>query len=352
MSKLIDFFKNLFSGLFGGSKKNTPPPVTKTNTPPPEIKEPKTEVPPETPVETPVETSNPPVVENDTPAVVINEPDPEPIEEVITTVEDPIEEEEDEDDDEPEIPTKIPTDVSDVGDFRDDPVINETVIETPVTEEPETTPIITEPTENKPAHKARYLWCLDNGHGKKTAGKRSPKLNGKRLYEYEFNRDIVKRIIQSLEVIGVQYFNVVPEIDVDNFLEGRVGRANRKKSELPKLFVSIHANAAPAPPGKWSNPSVSGVETWFFHNSNRGRKMASVFQKHIVKATGWKDRFIKSQPGRQFYVLKKTSMTAVLTENGFYNNLEQCKLLKTDEVRQKIADAHVQAILEIEKNGI
>ena len=34
-----------------------------------------------------------------------------------------------------------------------------------------------EPAKNdKPAtnHKPRYLWCLDNGHGKKTAGKRSP----------------------------------------------------------------------------------------------------------------------------------------------------------------------------------
>lgn len=349
MSKLIEFFKNLFSGLFGSSKKQPPsPPVTKTDDPAPEIKDPKVEEPK---IEPPVETSNPPV-EDTSSEVVVDEPITEPAvePEIITPIEDPVID--DDDDEEPEPPTEIPTDVSDVGDFRDDPIINDTVVETPVTEEPETIPIIEEPTENKPAHKARYLWCLDNGHGKKTAGKRSPKLNGERLYEYEFNRDIVKRIIQTLDVIGVETFNVVPEVDVDNFLEGRVARANRKKSDLPKLFVSIHSNAAPAPPGKWSNPSISGVETWFFHNSNRGKKMASVFQKHIVKATGWKDRFIKSQPGRQFYVLKNTSMTAVLTENGFYNNLEQCKLLKTDEVRQKIADAHVQAILEIEKNGI
>ena len=45
-------------------------------------------------------------------------------------------------------------------------------------------------------------------------------------------------------------------------------------------------------------------------------------------------------------------MPAVLTENGFYNNKEECKLLLQDDIRQKIADAHVAAILEIEKNGI
>ena len=45
-------------------------------------------------------------------------------------------------------------------------------------------------------------------------------------------------------------------------------------------------------------------------------------------------------------------MTAILTENGFYNNQDQCLKLLKDSVRQKIADAHVAAILEIEENGI
>lgn len=45
-------------------------------------------------------------------------------------------------------------------------------------------------------------------------------------------------------------------------------------------------------------------------------------------------------------------MVSVLTENGFYNNKKEAAKLITDEVRQKIADAHVAAILEIEENGI
>lgn len=213
-----------------------------------------------------------------------------------------------------------------------------------------------EPTENTPEvkpHKARYLWCLDNGHGKKTAGKRSPKFaDGSQFFEYEFNRDIVKRIIKALDQLGVQSFNVVPEVDTDNFLEGRVKRANSKKSDLPKLFVSVHANAAPARPGKWAADSISGIETWCYHGNKKGRKVASVFQKHLIAQTGWKNRFVKSQPTKQFYVLRKTNMTAILTENGFYNNKKECEELMKDSVRQKIADAHVDAIMEIEKNGI
>ena len=219
-------------------------------------------------------------------------------------------------------------------------------------------PVVVTPgeTENESvaeSHKPRYLWCLDNGHGKKTAGKRSPTLaDGRQFFEYEFNRDIVKRMMSRLEQLGVQFFNVVPEVDVDNFLIDRVKRANAKKSSIPKLYLSIHANAAPALPGKWSAPHISGIETWYFHNNRRGKKLAAIFQKHLIKATSWKNRHIKSRPTKQFYVLKKTSMTAILTENGFYNNEKECLELLKPEVRQKIADAHVDAIMEIEEKGI
>ena len=47
-----------------------------------------------------------------------------------------------------------------------------------------------------------------------------------------------------------------------------------------------------------------------------------------------------------------TRMTAVLTENGFYNNKKEALNLMKEEVRQQIADAHVAAILEIEENGL
>ncbi|RMG81689.1 MAG: hypothetical protein D6714_12550, partial [Bacteroidetes bacterium] len=55
--------------------------------------------------------------------------------------------------------------------------------------------------ENQP--QSRYLWCLDNGHGKLQAGKRSPvfRYKGKdvQFFEYEFNRDIVERIMKALD---------------------------------------------------------------------------------------------------------------------------------------------------------
>ena len=39
---------------------------------------------------------------------------------------------------------------------------------------------------------------IDNGHGRATAGKRSPVWpDGKQLFEYEFNRDIARRVHEA-----------------------------------------------------------------------------------------------------------------------------------------------------------
>lgn len=216
-----------------------------------------------------------------------------------------------------------------------------------------TTPVTTPPKPAATTPKSRYMWCLDNGHGKKTPGKRSPLFDdGKtRFFEYEFNRDIVQRIREALDKQKISYYITVPEVDIDDFLKGRVDRANNYKSDLPKIFVSVHANAAPAANSESWSPA-SGIETWFFHGSKRSQKLASVFQKHLIEKTGFKNRNIKSQPTGQFYVLRNTNMPSVLTENGFYNNKIEAAELMKPEVRQKIADAHVAAILEIEKSGL
>ena len=229
---------------------------------------------------------------------------------------------------------------SDASDLKPDSVIITTPVEI----------VEIKPVETKKKHKPKYCWCIDNGHGKKTVGKRSPKLEttGIRLEEWKWNREIVERIAEKLKEYGVEYFIVVPEEDVDNFVSGRIKRANNHVSELPKLFLSIHSNAAPAPTGKWCEEKISGIETWFYHGSDEGEKIAAIFQKHLIAATGWKNRFLKSRPDNQFRVLKETHMTAVLTENGFYNNKAQCIELLKEETKDKIAAAHVDAIMEIE----
>ncbi|MFN7117634.1 MAG: N-acetylmuramoyl-L-alanine amidase [Saprospiraceae bacterium] len=287
---IIDAIKNFFATLFG-SKKTTeaPRPI-----PRPQPSAPETQIPQDA---SEVQPDSLVVVANEMDRIIIppNEPDKEADDDVAV---EPPKQETPAPQPEPPKPTTPP---------------QPEVVPTP---QPE-------PGTDLPKHKPRYLWCLDNGHGKKTPGKRSPLFDdGKtRFMEYEFNRDIVKRIIEQLDEVGVKYFNVVPEVDIDDFLAGRVERANNKKSELPKLFVSVHSNASPAANmNTWGLPTVSGIETWYYHGSRRGQKLAAIFHKYLIDETGFKNRHLKSKPEGQFYVLRKTNMTSILTENGFYNN--------------------------------
>jgi N-acetylmuramoyl-L-alanine amidase len=224
----------------------------------------------------------------------------------------------------------------------DGPIVAE-VIDLTEEESSETPVMITAP---------RYLWCLDNGHGKLQPGKRSPHFeDGTQFEEWEFNRVIVRGIIEKLAPSGIQFYNVVPEDEIGQFLAGRVNRANNKVSDLglPKIFVSVHANAAPLLEPDTFRNDVEGIETFHYPGSNSGNKLATVFHKHIIQALGWRDRGVKTA---KFYVLANTSMPAVLTENGFYTSEPQARDLLDPAIRQKIIDAHCDAIIEIEQNGI
>jgi len=201
----------------------------------------------------------------------------------------------------------------------------------------------------------RFLWCLDNGHGSLQPGKRSPLFEDEtRFEEWEFNRDVVRRMAKRLDELGIQFFIVVPEDNVGKFLSERVERANSHPSplDLPKIYLSIHANAAAS--NDW-NDGVTGIETWHYPESDSGSKIASVFQRKLMESfPDWKDRGIRSHErdsGKVFFVLSRTRMPAVLTENGFYTDRQQAKDLMSEEVRQRVADTHIQAILRIEKEG-
>ena len=82
----------------------------------------------------------------------------------------------------------------------------------------------------------KYTLILDNGHGKETPGKRSPLWpDGTQLFEYEFNRDIVNRLVRLFEGTGLNVVKLVPELN-DIPLKERVTRANNYYKE-EKVFI-------------------------------------------------------------------------------------------------------------------
>jgi N-acetylmuramoyl-L-alanine amidase len=50
-----------------------------------------------------------------------------------------------------------------------------------------------------------------------------------------------------------------------------------------------------------------------------------------------------------FWVLRKTMMSAILSENFFMTNKKECELLLSEDGRDRIAKIHFQMIQEVEK---
>ena len=182
--------------------------------------------------------------------------------------------------------------------------------------------------------------CLDYGHGKSTAGKRSP--DGS-LLEYEFNRDVGKRLKAILEHHNIEVVETVTN-DADVALPERCRIANVSNCDY---FVSIHANG-------WCKKDLllrdivdwndaNGWEILIIGKGGKAEQLAKCIQKHSIKDLGLKDRGVKVQ---NCQVLRDTQMPAVLIEHGFYTNKEECAILKSEGFRQKCAEADAKGILE------
>ena len=184
---------------------------------------------------------------------------------------------------------------------------------------------------------------LDNGHGNNTPGKRSPKWeDGTQLFEYEFNRDIVKRIAAMLTKDKVNTIILVPESN-DVSLQERCNRANRiyKSSGNNAILISVHGNAG----------GGTGWECYTTVGKTKSDSIATILCEEAAAEfakDGWKIRsdMADGDPDKesQFYILKHTNCPAVLTENFFMDSKKDCKFMMSEEGRNRIARMHYKAI--------
>ncbi len=173
--------------------------------------------------------------------------------------------------------------------------------------------------------------AIDDGHGRETAGKRTPAFSdGSIMKENEFNEAVAIYLEKTLRRCGFDTLMVAPET-TDTPLQTRVKRANNAKADA---YISIHANAAGS---GWND--ANGVESWIYEgvkNGSQSYKLAEFVHNYLINATGRRDRGIKRS--KDLYVLNSTKMHAVLVECGFMTNLEEATLLRNDGYRRKCAE--------------
>lgn len=213
--------------------------------------------------------------------------------------------------------------------------------------------------ETLSANKAYSNVCvfLDPGHTDKTPGKRSPDKN---LYEWKYNREIVKMIENELDKLGIEHWNSHPEnswVDTAHNTDSkdlvlRCQRINAKYSEVcakgKKAFmISVHVNAAGS--GDWYN--ATGWSAYTTKGQNNSDKLADCLYdaaEEILVPLGKKLRTEKSDGDRDheanFYIIKHSNCVCTLTENFFMDSKDDVKFLLSDEGKQCITKVHVEGI--------
>ena len=191
------------------------------------------------------------------------------------------------------------------------------------------------------------LILIDPGHGIDTPGKRSP--DGKFL-EYLWNRQIADLLLDRFIIMGIDASLVVTETN-DISLTTRVQRVNKVCSKVGAsnvILLSIHSNAA-GDGSKWMS-----AQGWSCYTS-KGETKSDMIAECLYDAfeAEFADRKIRKDMSdgdrdweENFYVLQKSKCPAVLLENFFYDNRDECSWLLKDETKERIADAIVKGIVQ------
>jgi len=241
---------------------------------------------------------------------------------------------------------------------------NDTIVNNEVHNEPNSEPIdepnepIDEPNlgqSGEPtSNDCKMVILIDNGHGNNTPGKKSPySCYGVKpeieFYEYKWNREIATEIHKRLVALGYDARIIVPEI-IDISLKERVNRVNKICTEVGTqnvILLSVHANAAGN--GKewktargWCAFTTKGTtksDTFAEFLYDEAKKNFVGHQIRMDKTDG--DSDLESN----FYIIYHSYCTAVLTENFFYDNVEDVKYILSAEGREMVIKTHVDGII-------
>lgn len=187
---------------------------------------------------------------------------------------------------------------------------------------------------------------IDPGHGHNTRGKQSPIWpDGSQLFEWEFNRDIARRIQRDLLLMSIKSVILVEEA-IDVYLRVRAARANEIAKQFPGSFlISIHGNAG----------GGEGWEVWTSPGQTESDQLAAKLfdaAKYYLQGFKMRSDLSDGDPDKEakFTILTKTRCPAVLTENLFYDNEKECRFMMSDYGKELIAKLHVEGILEYLKS--
>ncbi len=168
---------------------------------------------------------------------------------------------------------------------------------------------------------------IDPGHGGTDSG-----ATGNSLQEKNLTLQIATRI---KNILTSEYDNVSILMsrtgDTLPTLNERTSKANAWGADF---FLSIHVNAG----------GGTGYEDYIYPGAgSRTSTYQSTIHAEVLKLVNFTDRGKKSG---NFHVLRESNMPALLTENGFIDNVNDAAKLKSASFLESIARGHVNGIVK------
>ncbi len=184
-------------------------------------------------------------------------------------------------------------------------------------------------TLSQPIQKTVFI---DVGHGGFDPGY-VKKIKGEEIYEKDINLKIALYLETYLKELG---YKVVINRTTDEALAkskspDMARRVAQINSDPNSIAVSIHQNS-------FTNSSPKGAQVFYHTKSEEGKLLAKAIQKSLKENAHWGNKKDIS-PNKEYYMLRKTKVPAVIVECGFLSNSEDLKKLLNPDYQKTVAKA-------------
>ncbi len=186
---------------------------------------------------------------------------------------------------------------------------------------------------------SKKIIALDAGHGMYTLGKRCLRsIDPKETREWWLNdrvADLVQELLATYNCTVLRVDDTTGAKDIS--LSARVKAANAAKADM---YISIHHNAG-------INGGTGGGTVVYYYSSNPARPLqAQGLYDAVVSKTGLIGNRSSKIIYHNFYVLSKTTMAALLIENGFMDSRADTPIILTAAHAEKTAQGIVDFLVK------
>lgn len=183
---------------------------------------------------------------------------------------------------------------------------------------------------------SRKVVVLDPGHGGWDPGM----VGRGNVLEKNINLEIALKLQSLLEQGGATV--LMTRIEDEALGSGKQSdlrtRSTLAGTSHADVIISIHQNSYPS-------ERVMGTQVFFYEGSERSRRLAEFIQAEVKHFLGqMTNREAKSDS--TYYILKQTSIPAVIVECGFLSSPTEARLLVDGEYQERMAWAIYKGIIE------